>query len=199
MANVDQLSLAGIRAVIPEEVLEEPLRRTEEVARNLKMIRFPVVDLRDLVPVEAQQRGAGITEDDRRMRRNQKLRMAGSGQVVNDLRNDSWRCGDSAASGSSRMYRPCSKRCANSERNALAMRLLVQGLTTIPAQIGDFVEISGDVIETLGPQEEAFDDLGLPRQAQGLGEQRAIGERRPLMVATAAFGTEAAAFRERLE
>src|SRR5687768_4191403 len=77
--------LAGVRAVILEEVLEEPLRRTKKVARNLKMLRISIIDLRDLVSVEAEQRSAGITEDDRRVRRDQELRVTGRRQVVNDL------------------------------------------------------------------------------------------------------------------
>ncbi len=53
----------------------------------------------------------------------------------------------------------------------LAVRLRVQRLPPVGTQVGDLVEVGGEVVEALRPHEEALRDFRRPRQPQRLGQR----------------------------
>jgi hypothetical protein len=63
---------------------EEAIGRVQEVACDQEVLRFRVGNRIDAVAVQAVERGSGIGEDDRRMRRDEELRAAARCQIVDD-------------------------------------------------------------------------------------------------------------------
>src|ERR1043166_8086199 len=96
------------------------------------------------------------------------------------LRNESCRCGESAASGSSRRYMPRSKRL---------------GESAVPFQGRDLVEVGREIVEARRSHEEAVRHLRLPGEPERAGQIGGIGPTVKMMIASAALGVEAAAFR----
>ena len=66
-------------------------------------------------------------------------------------------------------------------------------------KVRHLLDIAGEVVEALRAHEEPFGDLRQPRQPEGLGQPRTVGEGRAMMVAIAALGIEPAAFRQGFE
>jgi len=56
------LALAFVRRL--EEMLEEPLRRIEEVARDEELLRLTIVDFPDAISIEVEKDGARVAEED---------------------------------------------------------------------------------------------------------------------------------------
>ena len=67
------------------QVLEEPLGRVQEVAREEVVRRLTIGDLTNGVPVEIEQHGARIAQENRRMRRDDELGVPRRREVVDDL------------------------------------------------------------------------------------------------------------------
>jgi len=66
-------------------MLEEPLGRVEKVASDEVMLRLAIADLLDGVPVQIEEDGVRVAQEDGRVSRDQELRMPGRCEVVDDL------------------------------------------------------------------------------------------------------------------
>src|SRR5437867_2131842 len=78
---------AGHSAIVhgPEQMLEKPLRRVEEVASDQEMLRFAIGDLPDGVSVEIKEDRIRVAKENGRVTRDEKLRLPRCCEVVDDL------------------------------------------------------------------------------------------------------------------
>lgn len=60
--------------------------RIEEIARYTKVVGFTAGNLSDRIPVKAKENGTRVAQDNRRVSRDEKLRMSRDFEVVNDLK-----------------------------------------------------------------------------------------------------------------
>src|SRR5215207_8476956 len=72
--------------VVVEQVPEEALRCLEEIARQTIVLRLAIVDLANDAVVEAQHRRSRKRQQERRMRRDDELRHAWRGELVEDAK-----------------------------------------------------------------------------------------------------------------
>ena len=68
-----------------EEMLEKSLGRVQEVTGNEEVLGLSIADLLNALPVEVVQDGTRIAQNDWRMCRDQKLRVSGRRELVDDL------------------------------------------------------------------------------------------------------------------
>jgi hypothetical protein len=74
------------RAVVSrrEKMLEESLGTIEKVAGDEKVFRLLITDLPDRVPVEIKEDRARVGKENRRVRRDDELRVPGRREIVDD-------------------------------------------------------------------------------------------------------------------
>jgi hypothetical protein len=76
----------GVRILgVFEQMFEEPLWRVEKVSRDEEVLRLAIGNLLDGATVEAEQNRAWIAQDDRRVGRDEELRVPWAGEIVDDL------------------------------------------------------------------------------------------------------------------
>ena len=66
-------------------MLKKTLGRVQEVAGDEEVLGLSIADLLDGLPVEVVKDGTRIAQDDWRMGRDEKLRVSGRREVVDDL------------------------------------------------------------------------------------------------------------------
>ena len=122
------------------------------------------------------------------------------------FRNSTWRDGDSADSGSSKMNSPCRRQRSSKKRRKPSPWGVCEivGWRAAESSSGRVVEVARDGEEALGAEEPAVGQLRQPCGAKRIGEPAAVGRQRAVVlgrpVALAATGTVIAGERgDRLE
>jgi hypothetical protein len=118
-----------------EQVLEKALGRVEEVARDQEVLRVAVVDPFDTLAVETIDDGAGVAEDDRRMRGDEELRVSGLRQVAQQPEERQLPLGRERRLRFVQQVDALLEPVCEERHERLAVRLLVQRSAAIGAQV----------------------------------------------------------------
>src|SRR5262249_28491500 len=182
------------RAFSPaKEVLEKPLGGIQKVSGDEIVLRLSIADRRNRVAIEIEDDGPGVSKENRRMGRDEKLCMSGCGEIVDNFEERQlplWR--------QRRLWfvqdvNSLLEPIREQRKKRFAMRLRVERLSTVRPQVRYLLDVGCKIVEALGAQKESFGHLWEPGQPQRSSQCRTIGKRGAVMIAIPAFRVESAA------
>ena len=188
-----------IIAGLAEEMLEEPLRGIEKIPGDQVVFRFAVSDLSYRISVKVEEDRAWVAENDGRVGGDKELGVAGPLEIVDDLEKGELPLGRERRLRLVEDVDTLLETVHEERQERLAVGLLVERLAAVGAQVRNLLDVSGEVIKTLGAQEETFHYLGHPREPKGLCQVGAVAEGREVMIAVSTLGIESTALCDRFK
>lgn len=121
-----------------------------------------------------------------------ELGLAGDFQVMDDLQEGQLSLGRKRCFRFVDEVESLLETIVEQRQEGFAMGLGMERLAAVRPEVGDAVQIGGEVKKTFGPHEEAVACLRKPGQAQRLGQLRAVGEGLSIVISVTTLGAEPA-------
>ena len=146
------------------------------------MLRFTIGNFLNCIAVKAEENGPGVAQNNRRVSRNDELRLTRCDDLVNDPEKCQLPLRGECGFWLVKDIDPLLESVCEEGEKGFTVGLLVQRFATVCTQIGYLLDVRCKIVEAFGAHEEAFGHLWQPRQSQGLRQVGPIREGDVLML-----------------